>query len=242
MIPLLARAQRGLRIFAPRQGVLLEAEALSGELMRLRVGGEALRAMWPLQAGQQISLLVDSFWPRGGRNYTVARCEADEPWVELIIHTRHDGAGARFARDAEVGQEVQLWGPGGGFYAPSDATDLIYVSDETGIGSAIALLDRHSTARACVVVNDIETARSVSRLQPRLHCVHRRPEDQQEATHRDRALERWLDEQAIRSDTHLLITGRIRSCHALRHTLLEHGVQSAKIHVRGYWDDRRTPK
>lgn len=239
MPSLFARTQQSLRVFAPRKAVVQEAEILSPSLARLRFQGEALRAMWPLRSGQQLSLLVEGMWPRGGRNYSIARSNERDAWVELFIHTHSNSAGSRFARRACIGQNVQLWGPGGGFYAPHQAKSLLYLSDETGLGSAIALLDASEQARACIAVNDPQTAQRVEQLQPRIQCVIRAEEDQRTQSTRDHALTRWLACQDVSDATQFMLTGRIRSCYLLRDHLLERGIARSHIHVRGYWDDAR---
>ena len=240
MSKLLSRVQRELRIFQPRAARLIEKQRIGQKIYRLRYQGNDLRHMWPINPGQQLSLLVEGGWPRGGRKYRIARCDEHAAWLELFVLAHSQSPGSVYARETHIGDQAQIWGPGGGIYASPHTGKTLYLSDETGVGSGLAMLEKNHNVTAVICVDDATTADALLQQHPRFVPVVRASHEKGQGPERDDALRRWLQSHERNDDLRIVLTGRIRSCYQLRSALIEDGVASPHIHVRGFWDDTRT--
>jgi NADPH-dependent ferric siderophore reductase len=78
----------------------------------------------------------------GWAYYTCRRFRPETGEMDLwfVLHD-HDGAVSGWARHAEVGDRLAMWGPREAFEPPADATSYLLVGDETGLGAFAAILD-----------------------------------------------------------------------------------------------------
>jgi NADPH-dependent ferric siderophore reductase len=74
--------------------------------------------------------------------YTCRRWHLGTGEMDLwfVLH-EHDGAVSGWARGAQVGDRVGLWGPREGFEPPKGTSAHLLVGDETGLGAFAAILD-----------------------------------------------------------------------------------------------------
>lgn len=243
MYDALRRAKNALRIFAPRACTVASTERIGSHLQRVRFQGDALKGLAPILPGQQLSVLVTGMWPAGGRNYSISAASPDARWVEVIAHLHGNGDGARRFAGFRVGDEAQLWGPGGGFVFPDDGRAKIYLGDESTVGTFLSVLAHEPTSQAFCAVEDDRTAHALQALHPRLHGVTRKqrvvpnePEDDDTLTRDDVLFA--IAERHIHTNPRFILAGRTRSLHRLRAQLLHEGVPSHAISIRAFWDDR----
>lgn len=85
--------------------------------------------------------LPEDQWPDWAY-YTCRRWRPEDGELDawFLLHD-HDGPISGWAREAEVGDRVLLWGPRTAFEPPADTTSLLLVGDETGLGAFAAILE-----------------------------------------------------------------------------------------------------
>lgn len=98
-----------------------------------------------------------------GAYYTVRRWDADRKAMELWFVLHHEDAGVGgWARRAQPGDRMALWGPRTSFAPPADTQSLLLVADETGLAATAAILEELDPAvRAHVVVETADAAHVV---------------------------------------------------------------------------------
>ena len=100
--------------------------------------------------------------------YTCRRFHPDTGEMDLwfVLHD-HDGDVSGWARRAEVGERVGLWGPREAFEPPADTTSYLLVGDETGLGAFAAILDAAADGIPVHLVVESDDGRPVLELPAR---------------------------------------------------------------------------
>jgi NADPH-dependent ferric siderophore reductase len=98
-----------------------------------------------------------------GAYYTVRRWDAERGAMELWFVLHHEDAGVGgWARHAQPGDRMALWGPRTSFAPPADTQSLLLVADETGLAATASILEELDPAtRAHVVVETSDAAHTV---------------------------------------------------------------------------------
>jgi NADPH-dependent ferric siderophore reductase len=144
-------------------GVVQRVEQLTPHMVRVVVGGEALRR---IEAGSSTDHYVKILFGRPGvtypepfdmgairetmpaeswpvvRTYTIRRWvpEVPEMWIDFVVHG-DEGIAGPWAASAQPGDPVRFMGPGGG-YAPDPAADWhLLAGDESALPAMAAALN-----------------------------------------------------------------------------------------------------
>jgi NADPH-dependent ferric siderophore reductase len=144
------------------QGVVTRVEQLTPHMVRVVVGGEALRA---IRAGDHTDHYVKVQFPQPGfaypepfdpgviretmpreawpvvRTYTIRKWlpEIPEMWIDFVVHGDSGVAGPWAAR-AEVGEPFRFMGPGGGYAPRAEAAWHLLAGDESALPAIAAAL------------------------------------------------------------------------------------------------------
>jgi NADPH-dependent ferric siderophore reductase len=98
-----------------------------------------------------------------GAYYTVRRWDAERQAMELwfVLHREDAGVGG-WARHAQLGDRMALWGPRTSYAPPADTQSLLLVADETGLAATAAILEELDPAtHAHVVVETSDASHTV---------------------------------------------------------------------------------
>ncbi|GAA1201574.1 siderophore-interacting protein [Prauserella alba] len=225
-------------------------ERLTPHLIRVVCGGDGFAAFTPntctdsyvkvLFAPDGVSYpdpldladLPDEQRPRM-RTYTVRGFdpEAHELVLDFVHHGDRGLAGPWAAR-LDVGDEVLLVGPGGG-YAPSAEADWhLLVGDESAlpaIANALEAMPDGADARVFVLVEDEhDELPLVTKADAQVRWLHRSRGDDLVAAVRDLAFPT--------GDVHAFVHGEAGFVRDLRRYLLrEHGIERDRASISGYW-------
>ncbi|GCD97909.1 siderophore-interacting protein [Embleya hyalina] len=150
-------------------GTVIEIEAITPRMRRVRIGGDAVRGLGRVP-GQQVrvhvgDLLSPRMWIRPGdllRTYSVWWYDPAAGELDLCVMDHGEGPGARWGRDLTVGQEVRFGRPEGRFTLRPDAPYHVFAGEETAavaIGAMLAALPADAA-----VYGAVETATPEDRL------------------------------------------------------------------------------
>ncbi|MGW4243618.1 siderophore-interacting protein [Nocardia sp. NPDC004722] len=149
-------------------GLISEIERITARAHRIRITGQALRQSdW--QPGQHVRVATgdsaaDGVLARVGdlRTYSVWRFDRDNGELDLCVLDHGEGPGARWARNAVVGQRVRFRGPEGSFTLRPGAPYLLFAGEETASVALGAMLG--AVPAEVAVYGAIETATAADRL------------------------------------------------------------------------------
>lgn len=170
--PAPSRQSRGLgdrlldRFFTTAR--VLEIEQIAATTRRLRLGGPDLHGLTWIP-GQQVRIATGTEETGGPlarmgelRTYSVWHHDPEAGELHLCVLDHGDGPGARWARTAQVGQEVRFRGPEGSFTLRQDAPYHLFAGEET---AAVAFGPMLRAVPADITVHGaIETATAADRL------------------------------------------------------------------------------
>ncbi|MFD8808666.1 siderophore-interacting protein [Streptomyces sp. NPDC059597] len=137
------------------RGTVTAVERFTARMRRLRVEGEALAGLDVLP-GQQVRVLVGTAVTR--RTYSIWRYEPTGAVELCVLDHPGDGPGARWGREAAVGDEVRLGKPEGSFTLRRDAAHHVFVGDETAsvaFGAMLAALPDGARVSGCVETDTV---------------------------------------------------------------------------------------
>ncbi|MEV2226777.1 siderophore-interacting protein [Nocardia vinacea] len=143
-------------------GHIVETEQIAARMTRIRIGGPAIRNLECIP-GQQIRVATgyphaDGLLARIGdlRAYSVWQFDPQAGVLDLCVMDHGDGPGARWAREAKPGQEVQFRAPEGSFTLRPDAPYYLFAGEETAAVAFGAML--RAAPASAVVHGAIESA------------------------------------------------------------------------------------
>jgi len=182
--------------------------------------------------------------PAVARDYTVRSFDADSGEMVIDLVTDHDGPGATWARDAQVGASLHVAGPARSIEHPLDAPATILVGDEAALPAIARFLDEladPATAAALVVVD----RHNVDYPLPdgaRVQWLVRTAADRAagiDTLALDEALAAALD---ATPDAFVWVATEYSTARRLRRVLRDRGVDRKQSYVAHYWrhdvDDR----
>lgn len=100
--------------------------------------------------------------------YTCRRWRPEEGELDawFVLHD-HDGPISGWARHAQPGERVALWGPRSSFDPPEATTSLLLVGDETGLAAFAAVLEQADPSIAVQVLVECDDGQPVVELPAR---------------------------------------------------------------------------
>jgi NADPH-dependent ferric siderophore reductase len=121
-----------------RVATLVAREQLSASLVQvtLEADVDALAG----HAGQDVMVLVNTETTMR-RRYSVRRVNRDAGTLDLWIQTTHDGPGATWARDAELGSTLDVVGPRGKIFLDPVADWHLFVGAVSALGAFYSLAE-----------------------------------------------------------------------------------------------------
>jgi NADPH-dependent ferric siderophore reductase len=229
-----------LRAIPPLTGTVIAREELAPSIMRFRARGEEFKQLGPFERGQHLDVLVHRAWPIGGRHYTPCYVDRHRGEIELVVHLHQNGPGSRFFEDLHEGDDLTIWGPGGGFTLRKRKHQPVFVGDETTIATWNALLDEVSEAdrvtnpRLILSVGHANQRVAADHLQCETSVVVRGASEAPEAL-----VVEAVEELTRQDDVIYYLAGRIRTIQAVRAFLRQDGVALNRIRPKGFWTEGR---
>lgn len=168
------------------------------------------------------------------RTYTPLQFDADrrELAIEVLLHGA--GPASRWAAQAEVGHQIVVAGPRGGYSVDPSAEDFLLLADDTALPAAsmvLAALPSGARARVVAEVVDADEERDLPGDAAVVWC--HRGEDPSRA---GQALERQLATTELDPGTRVWVACEAGAMRRLRRSLLgERGVRVEHLVTRGYW-------
>ena len=100
---------------------------------------------------------------RAQRNYSIASAPGAGEELELTIERLHDGEISPFMHDAaHVGDEIELWGPIGGYFnwSPEDGGPVLFIGGGSGVVPFMSMLRHRAVIGSHVPATLVFSARS----------------------------------------------------------------------------------
>ncbi|SDQ22299.1 siderophore-interacting protein [Microbacterium sp. cf332] len=232
---------------SPRPSIELEVvatERLSAQLVRVTLGGDGFAGFENRpETDKYVKLKFTTPAPESApvtRTYTVRSVDAVAGTlsIDFVVHG-DEGLAGPWAGRAQVGERIELMGPGGG-YAPDAAADWHLLAGDLSavpaIAAALEALPADATGRAFIEVESDEA------ILPLAAPAGIEVEWIVDAGHDPDALAavvRQCDWHA--GDVQVFAHGERESMKALRRVLFdERGLDRARVSLSGYWARGRT--
>lgn len=169
------------------------------------------------------------------RDYTPCGWDAETSTCSLIIHTGHDGAGARWGRGLQQGDIFSYVGIGSAMQRPAENAHLVFLGDESAIAHFYAL--NQLATRSLSVTGAITfTAPEHLEVFPEyffdfgtVQAIEKTP------GHNGNALLQWVAGRHFPGNTVFYLAGQIPVVVQLRHLLRAQGIGSGQIKAQGFW-------
>jgi NADPH-dependent ferric siderophore reductase len=170
------------------------------------------------------------------RDYTPLGWDAETSTCTLLIHTAHEGAGSRWARQLEVGDAVAYLGIGSSHHQPAAGRSLVFLGDESAIGHFLALQQlapADADISGAVLLSEPHHAEEFSDYYPWLGL-----EPLRKTAGDYRELDRWVEgwDVSVHPDAVFYLAGHIPSVVRLRKILRRKGVARRQVMAQGFWD------
>ncbi len=168
------------------------------------------------------------------RDYTPAGWDADTHTCTLYVDTRHEGAGAQWAKGLQKGDALEYIGISTTRHAPISGSTVIGLGDESSIGHLFALqqLTQDKAEFTGAVVIGGESSRT------EFNEYFRTPLEPIERINGfgHHALLDWLTQQKHNlTNTILYLVGNSVMVDQLRRVLKTQGYSSSQIKAHGFW-------
>ena len=217
-----------------------ETARLTPEMVRIVVDGEDLEGFG---AGAFTDHYVKCRFGDKTRSYTVRDWDPERRRLTLdfVVHGDHGIAGPWAAR-AQVGDTLEMMGPGGGYAPDPDADWHLMVGDDAVIPAIAASLERVPAGVPAFAVIEVSSPEYEQPLRSpgdlRVTWLHRAggPGEDPEA---QLAAVAALELPAGRG--HAFVHGEATAVRLVRrHLVLERGLPAESLSASGYWKLRRT--
>jgi NADPH-dependent ferric siderophore reductase len=212
---------------------VIDRAPVTPRMLRVRFAGAELETWRP---GQDLVLSLPQ--PGGEparRHYTIRNYDAEEGRIDIDFVLHGDSPATRWAKQAELGQQIDVQGPRGRTSIAPDAGEHLFCGDETCIPGIFAMaeaLPAGAKARAL-----IEVGREDDR-----QALQTKAEVEVEWLVRGRGpgpssilLDRLTQLAPSPSGRHAYVIGETSNVRAQRHYLLEQGFDRSQITAEGYW-------
>jgi NADPH-dependent ferric siderophore reductase len=217
-----------------------ETTRLTPEMVRIVVDGDDLEGFG---AGPFTDHYVKCKFGDRTRSYTVRDWDPAQRRLTLdfVVHGDHGVAGPWAAR-AQVGDTLEMMGPGGAYTPDPDADWHLMVGDDAVIPAIAASLGRVPAGVPVFVVAEVSGPEYQQTLETpgdlRVTWLHRSGGPGEDAELQLRAVQA-LDLPAGRG--HAFVHGEASAVRALRrHLVVERGMPTDALSASGYWKLRRT--
>ena len=108
-------------------------------------------------AGNDVMVrLVDAKGKYVRRRYSVRSVDEEQSLITLWVVTSHEGAGARWARDAKPGDQVDLVGPRGKITLDPIADWYLFVGDTSGLASFYRMAQSIETPGRAIFIVEVD--------------------------------------------------------------------------------------
>ncbi|MDP2355716.1 MAG: siderophore-interacting protein [Beijerinckiaceae bacterium] len=232
----------------PPKLVRVEAiERVTPALLRITFGGPELFGFTPPRAAAHIKLFFppsEMVWPprdadaprAPSRTYTPRRFDVQRGLLDVEIVLHGEGLASSWAENAQVGDEMTIGGPGGGYEVPEGTKRLIIMADESALPAAGMILEALRAECKIDVIAEISNRAEERELSPVAPCqpvwLHRSDIDQPGA-----ALGEALNLiSSPDENTSWWIACEAAAMRKIRQQVaLKFGVPKARLHTRGYW-------
>ena len=215
-----------------RQSTIREVSDAGPRLRRLTLGGDDLRPV-SAQPGDKLQVFLPD---AGMRTYTPVRWDSRQGTVELLVYLHGDSTpGARWGRQAKVGDTCQFFGPRSSVPLTEMTGPVVLFGDETSFALAHSLaLLRPDDARVSYVF-EVSSAADAAATLPALGLgaatvIERKGSSLHLAAVAD-ALAKALQ---AHPDARTVMTGQAQSIQALRASLGERGLKPSGKN-KAYW-------
>jgi NADPH-dependent ferric siderophore reductase len=215
------------------RGQVVATAALTPRMRRVTMRLPTLTAL-PLRPAQDVGLVfIGADGRELRRRYTIRHADAAAGTIDLdgILHG-HDGPGAAWFEQAQVGDTIEVVGPRGKLVLHPSADWHLFAGDESGL-PAFAELIAGLPAESAVTVVEVADAVEEIDLPDTTHWLHRDGAAPGSPTLLAEALASVLL-PAGRGAAYLL--GESRAMVALRPTLKARGIAHADTFLKGYWN------
>jgi NADPH-dependent ferric siderophore reductase len=191
---------------------------------------------WPFDPEEIRTTRSAELWPVT-RTYTIRWYDAARAEIALDFVVHGDaGLAGPWARDAQVGDAIQFFGPGGAYAPDHDAEIHLFAGDEAALPAIAASLERlPATALAEVyveVAGEAEQQPLPTTPGTRVHWVHRTPADGY-----GEAVARAVRSAGVPAGRlQAFVHGNADLVADLRRFLfVEQGVDRRQVSISGYW-------
>ncbi|MEV1295979.1 siderophore-interacting protein [Pseudonocardia sp. NPDC049635] len=202
---------------APFADGALPADAIKLSLPAAPGDNPVIRGVFP---NLEIDGPRPAFRPYTVRRFDPLACEMD---LDVVLHG--DGPGARWARTAVPGQQVQFTGPRSEFWACPDVDAHVLVGDATAVPGAVAILESLPGTEVCALLQVTGPEEHVCD-DPRITWLHDGddlPTALRGLTLPGGRVQAW-------------VAGEAAMVREVRGQLLrERGVDRSDLHATGYW-------
>lgn len=209
--------------------VVTQVEYYDKLLKRVRYQGESLMEVNWLPA-QEIEFRVTA---TAYRHYTPLCWNNAEGYADVLFYLHGQGPGSSWADQLEVGDEVNLIGPGGKFVLPPDQWEVLLLGDETSLSAFKSMKDKlHQGAYApCVLEMEHHTTHWPALIGLDATLLKTIP------NHRGQILEEWLMDflETNLREVAFYLNGNANTIKRLRKLLLAHKIPAKRIMSKPYW-------
>ncbi|MFT4248150.1 MAG: siderophore-interacting protein [Pseudomonas sp.] len=240
-----------------RELTVLRSEAVTPQMRRIVLGGEALQGFHSASPDDHIKLffanaegavVVPTMTPQGPqlpagvtpspmRDYTPRHhdVEAGELYIDFVLHGH--GVASSWAEHAQAGDTLMVAGPRGSFVVADDYDQYVLIGDETALPAIGRWLEEmHESMRARVFVEIADAGERQplhSAADVRIHWLERNGVDAASSTLLEDALR---DFEPDDGDTFYWIAAESRRARTMRKFVEAHlGVDPHWIRATGYW-------
>lgn len=223
---------------------MVATQRLSAHLVRVTLGGEAFAQFQNRpETDKYVKLKFTTPAPESApvtRTYTVRRVDAVAATLDIdfVVHG-DEGLAGPWAAGAQIGDRIELMGPGGGFTPDAAADWLLFAGDLSAlpaIAAALESLPEESVGRAFIEVeSDDEVLPLAAPDGVEIEWIIDPAHDVEALAAVVRQCD-WRD-----GDVQVFAHGERESMKALRRVLFdERGLDRARVSLSGYWARGRT--
>ncbi|MFV0634502.1 siderophore-interacting protein [Demequina sp.] len=218
-----------------RTVTVLRTELLSPAMVRVIVGGPALDEIPPLQyTDHYVKLLFGEVT----RTYTIHSLDhqAREMAIDFVIHG-DEGLAGPWARDAQAGDQISFFGPGGAWAPRGDAEAHLLVGDDSALPAIVAALDALPSHAKAEVFVEVPSASARQDLpvtdHTTVHWIHR---DEHDMGYGEALTYAVQTAPFPEGDVEAFVHGNADMIKPLRHYLFnERQVPREHVSISGYW-------
>ena len=232
----------------PRVSRVEAIERVTPGLVRITFGGPEMLGFAAPRPGGHIKLFfppaamiwppVDPNAPRApSRTYTPRRFDAERGLLEVEFVLHGEGLASTWAENTCIGDVMTIGGPGGGYDAPPDATNIVIVADDSAMPAAGMVLEALPKGCRASVICEITDRLEERSLSPIVACnpvwLHRMAA----GTAPGALLEKVVAEMAPPSpDTCWWVACESGAMRRIRDIAIRQlGADRTRLHTRGYW-------